>query len=157
MAVAVKASEININTFCSLITLHVLSIFCVTLIVLFLCCTHLFLQSVPGAPPQDVQATTLSSTSLLIEWEAPPEARQNGDITSYKVNYLKIARDDEDVATQTQMMQEVGPNDRSCNLINLDKWTRYEITVLATTVVGDGPASMPIRVQTDEDGMYCFV
>ena len=94
----------------------------------------------------------MSSTSLRIEWEAPPEARQNGDITSYKVNYLKLPGD-----TQTQLMQEVGPSDRSCTLTNLDKWTRYEITVLATTVVGDGPASMPIRVQTDEDGMYCFV
>ncbi|XP_071800264.1 receptor-type tyrosine-protein phosphatase F-like isoform X1 [Asterias amurensis] len=103
-------------------------------------------QAVPGAPPQDVRATTLSSTSLRIEWEAPPEARQNGDITSYKVNYLKLPGD-----TQTQLMQEVGPSDRSCTLTNLDKWTRYEITVLATTVVGDGPASMPIRVQTDED------
>ena len=128
-----------------------------TLIALFLCCNSPFLPLVPGAPPQDVRGTTLSSTSLLIEWQSPPEGRQNGDITSYKVNYLKIPRNDEDVETQTPMMLEVGPGDRSCVLKNLDKWTLYEITMLATTVVGDGPASMPINVQTDEDGMYGFV
>ena len=33
----------------------------------------------------------------------------------------------------------------------LDKYTIYDIKVLAATKIGDGPASDPIKVQTDED------
>ncbi|XP_038056355.1 receptor-type tyrosine-protein phosphatase S-like isoform X2 [Patiria miniata] len=107
-------------------------------------------QAVPGAPPQDVKATTLSSTSLRIEWEPPPQDRQNGDVTGYKVSYVKVPRSGE-VDTQDEMLLAVGPNDRSCVLVNLDKWTIYQITVLASTKIGDGPASRPISAETDED------
>jgi netrin-G3 ligand len=110
-------------------------------------------QAVPGAPPQDVKASTLSSTSLRIEWEPPPQDRQNGDITGYKVSYVKIPRRGEAAETQDGMLLAVGPNDRSCDLDNLDKWTIYQITVLASTKIGDGPASQPINAETDEDGM----
>ena len=36
-------------------------------------------------------------------------------------------------------------------LEKLDEFTFYDIKVLAATKIGDGPASVPIKVQTDED------
>lgn len=37
-------------------------------------------------------------------------------------------------------------------LKNLKNWTRYQIQIIAGTKLGDGPASWPIVVRTEEDG-----
>ena len=47
---------------------------------------------------------------------------------------------------------EVTPiSGKFAELNGLDKYTFYDIKVLAATNEGNGPASIPIKVQTDED------
>lgn len=54
-------------------------------------------EDVPGAPPQNIQCTSLASQSVQIEWEAPPVEEQNGVISGYKVQYTAVDPvDDED-------------------------------------------------------------
>ncbi len=107
---------------------------------------------------------TLSSISIQVSWQPPHEDFQNGIITGYKIIYERI--DDRDQAPvdfgddESQLIDEgemevnVGPGVRSYILNDLNKWTLYDISVLAKTAVGDGPASDPIPVRTDEDGRW---
>ena len=110
---------------------------------------------VPGAPPQEVSGSALSSTSIEVNWRPPPPEHQNGDITAYKVVYNKVDQDAETI--------EVGADERSYILQALSKYTEYEISIVACTVVGDGPPSDTMTIRTAEDGMYdsvcgpCFI
>ncbi|XP_022247937.1 tyrosine-protein phosphatase Lar-like isoform X3 [Limulus polyphemus] len=105
-------------------------------------------QYLPGAPPQHIHGSAVSSRSLRITWLPPPVDQQNGQITYYKIKYLKASTsNDPKKARQIQ----TGPDERSFIIDGLEKWTKYYIWVLAGTVVGDGPLSAPLIVQTDED------
>lgn len=37
--------------------------------------------------PEDIRCSPLTSTSLQISWQPPPENHQNGIIQGYKINY----------------------------------------------------------------------
>ncbi|XP_077981464.1 receptor-type tyrosine-protein phosphatase delta-like [Glandiceps talaboti] len=120
------------------------------------------LQSVPGAPPQDVTGVAQDSTSIQLTWTAPPPTRQNGVITGYEIFYDMLLDDtptegsESSEALSREMLDqvltvEVSSSDRFYLLIDLEKWTRYRIWMVASTIVGDGPASQAIIVRTDED------
>ena len=49
---------------------------------------------VPGAPPSMVNAYPESSSSLRIVWEPPPENKQNGIISYYKIFIVPKTRSD---------------------------------------------------------------
>ena len=51
---------------------------------------------------------------------------------------------------------KVGYAVRQLNLTGLKEFVNYSITVFASTVMGDGPASDPVFVTTDE-GSKCFL
>ena len=74
-----------------------------------------------------------------------PENKQHGDIIRYTVMYKRTTN----VAYK---LEEVTPiSGKFVELKGLDEYTFYDIKVLAATNVGNGPASDPITVQTDED------
>ena len=108
--------------------------------------------SVPGAPPQGIQAFPESSTSLRIVWEPPPANKQNGIISYYKIFYVPKSRSD----SEATFIEIKNPTARDFIIDELMKWTNYRIWMLAGTSVGDGPKSSPIEIQTDEDGMYIY-
>ena len=54
----------------------------------------IFFISVPSQPPQGVQATPISSQSVMIIWSPPPLFTLHGILQGYKVLY-KPVRDDE--------------------------------------------------------------
>lgn len=105
----------------------------------------------PGAPPQDVRGSAIDSRSLRITWNPPPREQQNGAITYYKMKYLKVDSGD-DLAKAQEIRVEA--NQQTYVIGGLEKWTEYRVWVIAGTEVGDGPASLPILIRTDEDGMY---
>ena len=73
-----------------------------------------------------------------------PEDKQHGDIIRYTVMYNRT--------TNVAYKSEVTPiSGKFVELKGLDEYTFYDIKVLAATNVGDGPASDPVKVQTDED------
>ena len=88
----------------------------------------------------------VDSSCIRVEWQPPPRIHRNGAITYYKVIYF------EDTNPSKKIELNVTSNESSIELKNLNKWTKYRISVLAGTEVGDGPASEPIVLQTDEDG-----
>ena len=104
----------------------------------------------PNAPPSNVQGHNTSSTSILVEWGEVPLADQNGIILRYTVNYTALPGSSE----QTKV---VDAPITQANLTGLNEYTNYSITVFASTVKGDGNASAPTFVITDEDSKLIFV
>ena len=120
----------------------VLSWHIIVIIISFFILPCLFIG--PGAPPQNVTGYNTSSTSINVTWNEVPEDKQHGDIIRYTVMYNKTTN----VINKSEVTQI---SEKIVELKGLDKYTIYDIKVLAATDVGDGPASDPIKVQTDED------
>ena len=117
----------------------VLSWHIIVIIISFFILFRLFIG--PGDPPQNVTGYNTSSTSINVTWNEVPEDKQNGDIIRYTVMYNKT----------TNVINKSEVTEKFFELKVLDKYTIYDIKVLAATKIGDGPASDPIKVQTDED------
>ena len=101
--------------------------------------------SEPDGAPQNVRGQNSSSTSILVMWDKVPADQQNGVITGYTITYQSQTENDNGNVL-------AGPDDRQKELINLKEYVNYNITVFASTVKGDGPASdPPIVVRTDQD------
>ena len=74
-----------------------------------------------------------------------PADKQHGDIIHYTVIYKNIPDGADKSKTVTT---------KTAELVGLAKYTAYSINVLASTIKGDGPTSIPIIVWTDEDSKY---
>ena len=99
----------------------------------------------PYAPPANVRGHNISSTSISVHWDIVPVADQNGIILSYTVKFKALPNDNPQAAL-------VSAPTTQANLKGLTKYRNYSITVFASTAKGDGIASEPIIVTTDEDG-----
>ncbi len=86
-----------------------------------------------------------SPTSLRVSWRPPPADRRNGAITYYK---LFVAQKPE----SAEKVVEIPADRREFVVEDLRTWTEYKVWMIAGTQIGDGPASEPITVKTDEDG-----
>ena len=84
-----------------------------------------------------------SSTIISVSWKPIQSELQNGVITGYNITYQSQTENDNGFV-------EAGPNDRRANLTGLKEFVKYNISVVAFTVKGDGPPSV-IIVRTDED------
>ena len=103
----------------------------------------------PSAPPVNVSARNLSSTSILVQWGEVPDTDKNGIILSYTVNYQATAEGN------PQQKQVVNASTREVTLTRLKKNTGYKIEVFANTSKGGGKKSEPpITVNTNEDSKY---
>ena len=98
----------------------------------------------PNAPPANAQGHNTSSTSIWVDWETVPVAYQNGIILTYTVTYRALP------AGILQTAKVRAPSTQ-VTLRGLKKYTNYSIFVFASTAKGDGNASDPITVTTDED------
>ena len=98
----------------------------------------------PNAPPVNVQGHNISSTSIWVDWDTVPVADQNGIILSYTVTYTALPGGIPRTAVVSAPISHV-------TLRGLEEHTNYSILVFASTVKGDGNASNPIIVTTDED------
>ena len=98
----------------------------------------------PKAPPDNVQGRNTSSTSIWIHWGTVPVVDQNGIILSYTVTYTALPSGIPRTAVVSASTTHIA-------LMGLEEYTNYSILVFASTVKGDGNASDPIIVTTDED------
>ena len=105
---------------------------------------HLFLLSAPGAPPSNVRGHNTSSTTILVQWDEVPIERQHGEIISYTVIYWRTK--DARKRQEEKHVQEL-----EATLQGLEKYTDYNVEVLASTIRGRGPHSHLITVRTDQD------
>lgn len=50
------------------------------------------LSDVPSAAPQNLSLEVRNSKNIMIHWQPPAPATQNGQITGYKIRYRKASR-----------------------------------------------------------------
>ncbi|XP_026979357.1 neogenin isoform X11 [Sagmatias obliquidens] len=104
-------------------------------------------SDVPSAAPQNLSLEVRNSKSIVIHWQPPPPATQNGQITGYRVRYRKASRKSdvtETLVTGTQLSQLIE---------GLDRGTEYNFRVAALTVNGTGPATDWLSAETFESDL----
>lgn len=99
--------------------------------------------SEPSGPPQNVQAWTLSSTSIQVTWSPPLPDKQNGIIIRYVVAYRTQSGQSSNLVTAN--------NKNSVEVKTLTSFTKYWFSVRAVNVIGDGPKSEEVSNTTFED------
>ena len=82
-------------------------------------------------------------------WDEVPADQQNSNITGYTITYLSQTENDNGNV-------QVNAFVRQTELTNLKEHVNYNITVFASTAIGDGPPSNPIVVTTDQDSKLFF-
>ncbi|XP_076996596.1 protein sidekick-1 isoform X1 [Tamandua tetradactyla] len=110
--------------------------------------TEYTLQGVPTAPPQNVHAEAVNSTTVQFLWNPPPQQFINGINQGYKL--LAWPAD----APEAITVATVAPDFHGVHhgaLSSLKKFTAYFTSVLCFTTPGDGPRSTPQLVRTHED------
>jgi len=113
-----------------------------------------FFVPAPSGPPSNVTAIPLDSKSILVRWEPPLPALQNGAILGYRIT----------CSLQSPDLHPIG-NSSSSSLVAFDeKWSQqaevkglkpnahYRIAVKAYNAAGIGPESPFITVYTPEGG-----
>lgn len=105
------------------------------------------MQSTPSAPPQDVHGLAISSTSIRVSWRPPPANSRNGVITKYSIIYQAVDSED----NKKHVLDNIEADTTSSLVEGLEKWTEYQVWVMAHTNVGPGPKSTPVIVRTEED------
>ena len=86
----------------------------------------------------------------MVHWGDIPVADENGIILSYTVTYIALPFG----SLQTEV---VNAPVRQLILTGLNEYTKYNITVFASTAKGDGNVSTPIIVVTDEDSKFSLI
>lgn len=90
-----------------------------------------------------------TSTSLLVTWNKVPAADKNGVILSYTVRFQAIGVIS--VNAPGNFKLKIAFPTRKAYLTGLIKNQRYNISVLAPIIKGDGPNSPPIYATTHQD------
>ncbi|XP_051866593.1 receptor-type tyrosine-protein phosphatase F-like [Pristis pectinata] len=105
------------------------------------------MQSTPSAPPQDVHGLSISSSSIRVSWRPPPANSRNGVITKYSIIYQAVDSED----NKKHVLDNIEADATSSLVEGLEKWTEYQVWVMAHTNVGPGPKSTPVIIRTEED------
>lgn len=110
--------------------------------------TFLFF-TVPSLPPQNLWANNISSTALRVTWSPVPTGYVHGILRGYKLFYRKSSE-----VSASYREIALSPEHRFKEIDDLQKFTFYEIRILAFTIKGDGAQSPQVNVRTDEDSEY---
>ena len=91
----------------------------------------------------------MSSTEIRVSWEEVPPINQNGEITTYEIEYVPLETFQGQISTNT-----ANTSDGSVLMMvltGLEEYVRYNISVRAYTSEGPGPYSDPVCERTDTD------
>ncbi|KAG0437323.1 hypothetical protein HPB47_017497 [Ixodes persulcatus] len=100
-------------------------------------------ETEPGSAPRNLHARTLSSSTVLVQWDPPKEP--NGQVMGYNVYYTTQPS----IPTLSWSAQTVD-NNQLTTISNLSPQTIYTIRVQAFTSRGQGPFSSPVQVKTQQ-------
>ena len=106
----------------------------------------MYLSPEPSDPPQNVTATVISSTEVMVSWKEVPAIHQNGEITTYEIEHVPLEIYGEEITTNTSNGSVL-----MMVLTGLEEYVEYNISVRAYTSVGPGPYSDTITERIDAD------
>ena len=115
----------------------------------------------PTQAPHNISVYNTSSSSLAVEWTAPPDEETHGIVRGYKILlYQTEQRTGTEKLTVTHEKRSgarrkrrsaTSSNTHTKHFTGLQKFTNYTVQVLVYTI-SDGPFSTPYKVTTDQDG-----
>ena len=100
----------------------------------------------PNDSPQNVSATSFSSTTIDVSWEEVPPADRNGLIITYEVLFEPLETFGQLTISETRNTTNI-----SIVLDNLHPFVEYSVSVRAYTSEGSGPYSDVIMETTQQD------
>lgn len=83
----------------------------------------------------------------MVQWQTVQAADSNTTVQSYTVTYRALS-------AGILQIKFVRAPATQVQLKGLKEYTKYNITVLASNLNGDGNKSTPITVSTDEDSKF---
>ena len=98
----------------------------------------------PYSPPQSIQLSVVSSTSINLTWSPPPSNDINGVITEYHIIITEVITGREINLTSTTT---------SLVAVGLHPYYVYKCIIRAFTVES-GPYSEAVNITTPEDGEW---
>ena len=101
-----------------------------------------YFTTVPGGPPVLFTPTVIEPSLVMFTWSPP--VKPNGVITSYTITYNLTG----------ELTSVVVSNATEFSISGLKAYTFYQFTIFASTIIGDGPATLPIVLQTAIHGSY---
>lgn len=101
-------------------------------------------EAVPTGEPRELKVTSVSSTEVQIEWKAPFQNQQNGDLLGYKIYYQASENSSE------EELEVVPAWCTSHSLFFLEMYTTYTIRMAAFNPAGDGPFTPAVKVRTEQ-------
>ncbi|GAB6027495.1 Down syndrome cell adhesion molecule-like protein 1 [Chamberlinius hualienensis] len=104
------------------------------------------LEDAPSKSPENIRCSPLTSQSLLVQWEPPPQLSFNGVLQGYKVLYARTKDWYENMEMDVKITSAW-----KLMLHGLDKFENYTIQTQAFTRMGDSSRSRPIFCRTLED------
>ncbi|XP_037034782.1 Down syndrome cell adhesion molecule-like protein Dscam2 isoform X7 [Bradysia coprophila] len=105
------------------------------------------LEDVPSRAPEDVRCAALTSQSLQISWQPPPDHHSNGLLQGYKLNFELVI----DSMSSGSEIETRKTTALTTVLSGLKRYSNYSVQVLAFTRMGDGVMSNPTFCRTEED------
>lgn len=106
---------------------------------------HWCFISVPTGPPQNISPEIISSRSIWLTWEPPLLEERNGEITGYTVAVTNV---------DTGESFELLTSETTLNVDSLRPYMNYNLTVAASTDIGQGPSALEVSITTPEDGVF---
>lgn len=109
-------------------------------------------SDVPDAAPEAIQAETLNTSSILLQWALPPVEKRNGLIIGYKI---AVKENDKQVWNSN-----VDSEPRRKIIAGLMPGHKYSFRITARTINGSGPVSDWFTAETftrEMDGLCCFI
>ncbi|CAL4087963.1 unnamed protein product, partial [Meganyctiphanes norvegica] len=101
----------------------------------------------PSAVPQSFRVEAVSSSSIRVTWESPPQVTHNGHLIGYKIGLRSINAE----GSYNFSSVSVGPDGGGQELLEgLHAYTQYQVVVGAYNSHGSGPLSPPAAVRTRE-------
>eukprot|EP00057_Strongylocentrotus_purpuratus_P029591 XP_011684065.1 PREDICTED: receptor-type tyrosine-protein phosphatase F [Strongylocentrotus purpuratus] len=101
-------------------------------------------EDVPGSPPIEVRARPTSDSTIIIQWSAP--TTPNGVLKGYNVFYTTNPNSD----PESWFHVSVDASRSLTTISDLVTMQIHSVSVSAFTVKGEGPASPPIQVKTQQ-------
>ena len=105
-------------------------------------CVYIFLFVAPSAPPKSLNVSTMTSSSVTVQWEPVDCIHRNGDIIGYSVQY------GEQGGQSKQTVNVSGGATYEGTIFGLHASTMYTIEVAAVNSVGVGVYSNDTIVNT---------
>ena len=102
-----------------------------------------FFTTVPSGPPQSVMMSSVTSSSITVQWGRVSCIDRNSEITGYTVRYGQTGS-----TTLDMPVSGTSDNDRTFTASGLISSTSYTFEVAAVSSEGTGPFSTATTVET---------